>query len=388
MGVTTQFPDAAFFEGAIDLTALGLDECFTQFLAESRSSTSITASLQDFATPAEGFTLCNIDVTKNCTNPRLNAAQDAIIYDISGTVTATGNVSNVTLSDNPPADGAFQRVDCADPTMVIGPFPLASLNSGEVACYLNTITVPLGQNGLSDTVTATAETVTGVVLTDSTTAKCPNLQISPALSITKDCTSVFEVVDNQGVSQVVVKVNVSGTVCNTGDSNLSNVTVTDDKAGQLLVDRTSLTPNTCATFSGQYTASELPSAAGFTDTATATATDIFGDPVPKPGDPQQSDMAACCPLCPPPPSELTSAESARTLAPGTHTLTVISGSGDGSYEAGDQVTVTADARPGKEFKEWTKDHQILPNRFLKKTTATMPNRDVEITATYKDVPKK
>jgi hypothetical protein len=90
------------------------------------------------------------------------------------------------------------------------------------------------------------------------------------------------------------------------------VTVTDDKAGQLLSGVTLITPadpnnpgatpGACADYSGQYTPSEANDANGnpttdptkvvFKDTATATATDIFGDPVMP-----QSDMAQC-PLCP------------------------------------------------------------------------------------------
>jgi hypothetical protein len=296
----TNFPPGAFFEGGIDLTGLGLEECITQFLSESRSSQSINATLQDFAVPNEGFQTCNIEVTKTCAAPRLNEAQDAIIYDISGTVTANGGtVFDVTLSDDPAADGAFQRVDCADPSQVLGTFPLDSLNG--VACYSNTITVPLTSNGLSDTITAEANTEpdgTGVVLTDDATAECPNLQINPQLQISKDCESVVEVVNNQ----VVVKVNVSGQVCNIGDTNLSNVTVTDDKAGPLL-SVLLLTPGLCAPYSGEYFPSEvnspLPSDLMFTDTATATATDIFGDPVPNPdeNEPPVTDVATC-PLCP------------------------------------------------------------------------------------------
>jgi hypothetical protein len=312
VGVTTQFPPGAFFEGAIDLTAIGLDVCITNFLAESRSSTSISAVLKDFATPEAGFNVCAIEVTKACTNPRLNADQDMIIYDISGGVTAIGGtVFNVTLSDSPDADGAFQEVDCADPSIVLGSFPLTSLDSGVEACYLNTITVALDQNGLTDTVTARANTEsdgTGVVLTDSDSADCPNLQISPALSISKDCTSLVELTANG----VVAQVNVFGTVCNVGDTDLSNVAVTDDKAGTLLSGGSLIapddpmdpgaTPGACADYSGNYTPSEAndadgnpttdPSAVVFKDTATATADDIFGEPVM-----EQSDMAEC-PLCP------------------------------------------------------------------------------------------
>ncbi|MCI0582589.1 MAG: prealbumin-like fold domain-containing protein [Chloroflexi bacterium] len=42
-------PLGGFFEGGIDLTALGLDGCFSSFLAETRSSPELTAILKDFA---------------------------------------------------------------------------------------------------------------------------------------------------------------------------------------------------------------------------------------------------------------------------------------------------------------------------------------------------
>ena len=42
-------PAGGFFEGGIDLTAAGLDGCFSSFLAETRSSPEITAILKDFA---------------------------------------------------------------------------------------------------------------------------------------------------------------------------------------------------------------------------------------------------------------------------------------------------------------------------------------------------
>lgn len=46
---STSFRQGEFFEGGVNLTFLGLeDECFTSFLAETRSSTSIDATLKDF----------------------------------------------------------------------------------------------------------------------------------------------------------------------------------------------------------------------------------------------------------------------------------------------------------------------------------------------------
>ena len=37
-----------FMEGGIDLTALGLEGCFASFMAETRSSPSLTAAQKDF----------------------------------------------------------------------------------------------------------------------------------------------------------------------------------------------------------------------------------------------------------------------------------------------------------------------------------------------------
>lgn len=302
VGVTTQFPAGAFFEGAIDLTALGVAGCFSQFLAESRSSTSITATLKDFASPSEGFNLCSIDVTKNCSNPRLNNTSDAIIYDISGKVQniAAGSVFNIALSDSPAADGLFQRVDCTTGT-VIDNFPFAGpLAGGAEVCYKNTMTVPLHQNGLSDTISATANSKsdgTGETLTKEVTAQCPNLPGGGTVQVSKDCSTAVAVEN----VKVVAKVNVSGQVCNSGQTPLKNVNVTDDKAGQLL-HLDSLAAGDCQPYTGSYTPSEaldangnpttVPGAVVFKDTATATAEDIFGNPVTP-----HTDMADC-PLCP------------------------------------------------------------------------------------------
>jgi hypothetical protein len=319
VGVTTQFPPAAFFEGAIDLTALGIAGCFSQFIAESRSSTSITATLKDFALPP-GFNLCSIEATKSCTNPRLNAANDRIIYDISGAVNNTGfgQIFNIALSDNPTADGVFQRVDCANPNTVLGTFPFAGpVAAGGQVCYKNTITVLLTQNGLSDTITVTANTEsdgTGFALTDTATATCPNLPVSPSIRVIKECESLVEVIG----AQVVAKVRVFGNVCNIGDpgdGKLTDVAVEDLNettspdplvTGATLVEpadkmNPEATPGACVNYEGTYIPSVANDADGnpttnpnlvrFKDTVRATGKDVLGAPVTP-----HTDMADC-PLC-------------------------------------------------------------------------------------------
>jgi len=54
-------PAGGFFEGGIDLTAAGLDGCFSTFLAETRSSPEITAILKDFA--LGDFEACETELT-------------------------------------------------------------------------------------------------------------------------------------------------------------------------------------------------------------------------------------------------------------------------------------------------------------------------------------
>lgn len=65
------------------------------------------------------------------------------------------------------------------------------------------------------------------------------------------------------------------------------------------------------------------------------------------------------------------------------TLVVLNGSGDGEYEAGTLVLVIADKAPQRyAFSRWGGDWIILANPYLKRTTATIPYRDVSIEALY------
>jgi Divergent InlB B-repeat domain len=77
-------------------------------------------------------------------------------------------------------------------------------------------------------------------------------------------------------------------------------------------------------------------------------------------------------------------ESTTAAAPASQTLTVINGSASGDTP-GRVVTVTANDPPaGQQFAGWTGDVEILANRALSPTTATIPSTPVTITATYVD----
>jgi hypothetical protein len=65
-------------------------------------------------------------------------------------------------------------------------------------------------------------------------------------------------------------------------------------------------------------------------------------------------------------------------------LTVVNGSGDGTYRVGQQVLVKANPAPRRyTFHRWIGDWVILSNPFLSTTTATIPSLDVAIAAIYR-----
>ena len=317
---TSSFPTATFFEIGINISDVfaaaggGAVPCFSSFMAETRASSSVSAVLKDFA--LHSFPVCGVAVSKVCKDPVL-ASNTTIGYTIEGRVqnTGFGTLTNVVLSDNPVAATAFERFACTNDLPSggsIGGFPttLAPLAS---ACYRSTFLTTT--NGQDDVVTVSASAGSATV-TAQAGADCPNLQLSPALDVTKACTTTLALDNNK----LVVRVDVTGSVCNIGDSTLLNVSVTDtDVAGDLLnplginpPPSITLAPKVgaatvgeCKSFTAFYfpssaedrlnplTSTLVPGLAKFSDTVTATATAPLGFQV------QPDTFTAHCTLCPP-----------------------------------------------------------------------------------------
>ena len=73
-----------------------------------------------------------------------------------------------------------------------------------------------------------------------------------------------------------------------------------------------------------------------------------------------------------------------TYKPKEYTLTVHSGSGDGSYPAGTSVNIIANAPlAGQQFDKWTGDVAIVADVNAASTSVTMPAANATVTATYK-----
>jgi hypothetical protein len=79
-GTADNFPAGSFYEGGINLTALGFgDTCFSSFLAETRSSQSPTATLKDFV--LGGFGDCDSSMSTTPSAPTLSGSAPLVDTD-------------------------------------------------------------------------------------------------------------------------------------------------------------------------------------------------------------------------------------------------------------------------------------------------------------------
>jgi hypothetical protein len=301
-GTSGVFPPQSFFEGGVNLVSVfgaGNVPCFSSFIAETRSSSSITATLKDFA---EGsFNLCKITVTKTCTFNGVVNGGTALKYTFNGTVKndGAGTVSDVIVVDTPGASGT------QTPTNPIS--VAATLGAGASAPWSATfVTTSLGFNNVALAKAASspggAQTVT-----DTTTASCQG-QVNSAIGITKACSPGTSLVDIG--SNVVVQVGVSGQVCNNGNTQLSGLTLAHVPTATVNLTSSTLSPGACTNWSASYQPSDISSGNGtipgryfFDDKIRVTAaTPAVGPPLTAAvGCPSSTDLAcagASCPMCP------------------------------------------------------------------------------------------
>ena len=299
------FPPQSFFEGGIDLNRIFPTNapCFSSFLAETRSSSSINATLKDFA---EGsFNLCKITVTKNCDFVGVVNNGTAFQYTFSGTVhnDGSGPVFDVQVTDTPAAAGTQTPVN---PIPVIGtdvdgdgsPDDLAPGATGTWSATFVTTEIMFPNVALAE---AAAVPGGARTVTDTDTASCTG-HAESSISITKACDPGASLLDIG--SQLVVQVGVSGTVTNNGQARLTGITLADNPAATINLTKSTLDPGEMTTWSATYQPDALPSVAcNFPDVIRVTAaTPVIGDPVPfATGCPDPTDLAcaaAACALCP------------------------------------------------------------------------------------------
>ncbi len=209
------FLPGTFFEGGIDLTALGIDTgCFSTFIAETRSSQSVSATLSDFALGSFSF----------CHEPDLSTQVSASQISIgdAGVV----DTAHLSFNGDPVTTGSVDFFLCG-PTV-----SAADCSSGGTAAG-------------TDSVDSSGNATSNLVSPTEPGFYCFRAEYTPAegskflaTSHTNSTTECFEVV--VGVVDVVKVANPAGpvsagdaigfdiTVSNTGGGNLYDVVLADD----------------------------------------------------------------------------------------------------------------------------------------------------------------
>lgn len=248
----------ALVEFGLDLNAILGDDigCYSTFIAESRSSQSKTAQLKDFA--FGDFDLCGVSVSKYC-EAELNSAGNAANILFYGKTENIGAVDVVTTLEE---DKGVFNVVCIDANengrcgvvwdpaansgaggwviglLEVAPPSLSGLGtdtvsfnhgSGVVVAYEGSYTDsgpfvddnPNGGPGFDFTDTIMATSVFGTdMVEDEATAVCSAVG-TPDIEITKSCTNAT--IENY----TTFVADISGTVENTGNVELVNVTFSD-----------------------------------------------------------------------------------------------------------------------------------------------------------------
>lgn len=268
-----------FFEGGINITQLiGSDFCFASFMATSRSSDTLNASIKNFVLGS--FPVCHLTVTKACEPGEYQVATDTALLKVKGAIIndGSGPLSNISLVDNPPFNaGSLQYFACdtgGQPTGSAISLP-ATLAAGASVCYRGRYT---SSNLTSyDEVTATASTGS-TTLTGSAHTTCAVDAPTTGLSVTKNCD--LDLVQQSG--QLGVKVNFSGSVTNDGAVTLKNVSVCEAHEGaaagscNVTITVGDMAPGATVPYSGSYMPSLALNAAG-TSTLTEPKNAVFKD---------------------------------------------------------------------------------------------------------------
>ncbi len=252
-------PDGGLLEGGIDLTALGLEGCFSSFLAETRSSPEVGAQLKDFV--LGNFEACGSSLT---TTPKNGAGGDLTADSNSNNLVeasiGTGTVSvkdsavlNVTGTSSFTGTLAF---------FICGPIATGTCSTGGVSAGSSTVTANGTYSSNAVTLTSVGRYCWRSTFTSGTTG-VPNASDSTAESAsgTGECFEVLPVtptLDTQAVASTVnfgqaVQDNatLTGTATqpgtNGGDATYPTINATNGAPAGGKITFTLLGPNDCTT---------------------------------------------------------------------------------------------------------------------------------------------
>jgi uncharacterized repeat protein (TIGR01451 family) len=224
-GVSGTFGTSAFFEGGINISQLIPNAgCFTEFVAETRSSTPFDARLKDFVIGDLDTCVRDVGVVKTPDGGSANAGSN---ISFSMTVSNLGDTAaeNVTLSDTLPDSGlswsiTSQPSGTPAPCSIAGTPQVLSCNFGTIPVgETRTVTISsatdvadCGTKNNTVTVSATGDIdATNNTDTGSITVNCGAIRINKNSS--KDSTAV----NNAGAVFSITGAGITGTSSVTDD---------------------------------------------------------------------------------------------------------------------------------------------------------------------------
>jgi len=250
-------PPGAFFEGAADLTKLfaasgqGDVPCFSSFLLETRSSQEPSAVLKDFV--LGGFPECKVKVSTNCACQTVDGNSASYTFGFGGTVDndGGGTLTNVHVLATVP--GVANPIDYDCGTLAPKGQAGASKNWPSQCTPVSPNTFSTLSPPSSTSAYATASTGFSTIKSDTASKGCvysavdtPGCFLLPGIKVEKICSTA--IVASGGL--VAVKVNFNGSVSNTQNEALVNVSVSEDNNNDGTVDTANLALTGCTSGNG------------------------------------------------------------------------------------------------------------------------------------------
>ena len=266
-GGSTDFRQGEFIEGGINLSFLGLaDTCFSSFLAETRSSTSVNAVLKDFV--GGQFAVCNATMTT------LASSNGTVAPGTSVTDTAT--IDGSSASNDPTGTVTF---------FLCGPIATGDCATGGTNIGTGSLT---GDSAGTSTATSPAVNTSGSPLSPGRycfRAEWPgDANYTTPLSHTNSTTECFSVQDTSAITtaqswlpqdSATVTLGSGGTPSGTVEFSLYNngtcsgtaaATFTDTSAPYETNNSTYRTTSTIISWSATFTPTDTTGVAGSTTT--------------------------------------------------------------------------------------------------------------------------
>lgn len=279
-GIAGYFPPLSFIEGKMNLNEIFANQtdlpCFTSFLAETRSSTSINAQLKDFVYGE--FGICNIVSSIECPFAELseNGLELVYIYNITVENDGFGTLYDINVYYGDDIVGNFSILLKNEVKFIIGNFTSQNIfvttESGNVTALPHKNS--LEEDKLFD-------------IFDAGEAECPVLNFTLSIDVIKECFVELEEINNF----ISLRIDYDVVFCNSGELLIHTFLITETyeaTATQIYINST-LDLGECLLHQGYY----YPSinVLNFTDSIEIEAKSLFGLSVPS------SNTTAQCELC-------------------------------------------------------------------------------------------